>query len=122
VTGPLAAIREAFDAGSADESETRETIRAVFEASGYLLDPHSAVGLAVARKQKLKTPFVALGTAHPAKFPEAIKLATGKEPALPPRLADLGRRPERLATLPAERAAVARFIVEHSRVAEGAVP
>jgi len=119
---PLAAIRAVFDAGRADESETRETIRAVHQASGYLLDPHSAVGIAVAHKLAVKAPFVSLATAHPAKFPEAIEQATGKRPALPARLADLGRREERFAVLPADPAAVAKFVIEHSRVTEGAIP
>jgi threonine synthase len=118
---PLAAIRAVFDAGRADESETKETIRAVHQASGYLLDPHSAVGIAVARKLAIKLPFVSLATAHPAKFPAAIEAATGKPPALPARFADLGRREERFAVLPAEQAAVAQFVIEHSRVAEGAI-
>jgi threonine synthase len=117
---PLAAIREVFDAGRADESETREAIRAVHRASGYLLDPHSAVGIAVARKLAVKTPFVSFGTAHPAKFPEAVEQATGKRPALPARFADLGQRRERFEVLPADQAAVVKFVLEHSRVAEGA--
>jgi threonine synthase len=117
---PLAAIREVFDAGRADESETREAIRAVYNASGYLLDPHSAVGIVVARKLAVKTPFVSLGTAHPAKFPEAVGQATGKHPALPARFADLGQRKERFEVLPADQAAIVKFVLEHSRVAEGA--
>ncbi|HLL26174.1 MAG TPA: threonine synthase [Xanthobacteraceae bacterium] len=117
---PLAAIRGVFDAGRADEAETRETIRAVDRENGYLLDPHSAVGIAVARKLALKRPFVSLATAHPAKFPEAVAEATGKHPALPARLADLGRRQERFEILPADQAAVAKFVMKHSRVAEGA--
>ena len=118
---PLAAIRAAFDAGRADESETNETIRAVHQASSYLLDPHSAVGIAVAHKLAVKVPFVSLATAHPAKFPQAVEQATGKRPALPARLADLARREERFAVLPADPAAVAKFVIEHSRVAEGAI-
>jgi threonine synthase len=117
---PLATIRAAFDAGRADAAETSKTIGAVYEESGYLLDPHSAVGVAVARKLKVKSPFVALGTAHPAKFPDAVEQAAGVRPALPARLADLGERKERFATLPADQAAVAAFVVEHSRVIEGA--
>jgi threonine synthase len=78
------------------------------------------VGIAVARKLAVKTPFVSLATAHPAKFPEAVEQATGKHPALPARLADLGRREERFEVLPADQAAVAKFVIEHSRVAEGA--
>jgi threonine synthase len=119
---PLAAIREVFDAGRADESETREAIRSAHQASGYLLDSHSAVGVAVARKLAIKAPFVSLATAHPAKFPEAVEQATGNHPALPARFADLGRRKERFEVLPADQAVVAQFVIEHSRVAEGAVP
>lgn len=117
---PLAAIRALFTAGRADEAATRETIRAVYQESGYLLDPHSAVGVTVARALKVKSPLIALATAHPAKFPDAVERATGIRPALPARLADLGEREERFTMLPADRAAVAAFVIEHSRVVEGA--
>ena len=119
--GPLANIRADFDAGRADESETKQTIRAVYEASGYILDPHSAVGVTVAQKLKIKAPFVSIATAHPAKFPDAVEQATGKRPALPARFADLNRRKERFEVLPADQAAVAKFVIKHSRVIEGAV-
>jgi threonine synthase len=117
---PLAAIRAAFDAGRADEPETLATIRAVHRESDYLLDPHSAVGVAVARKLKLKVPYVALGTAHPAKFPDAVEKASGIRPALPPRLSDLMKRKERFDVLPADLEAVARYVSDRSRVREGA--
>jgi threonine synthase len=117
---PLAAIRAIFDAGRADEAETLATIRAVHQESGYLLDPHSAVGVAVARKLKVKAPYVSLGTAHPAKFPDAVEKASGVRPALPPRLSDLTKRKERFDVLPADLKAVARYVSERSRVREGA--
>ncbi len=117
---PLAAIREIFDAGRADEAETLATIRAVYQESGYLLDPHSAVGIAVARKLKVKAPYVSLGTAHPAKFPDAVEKASDIRPALPPRLSDLTKRKERFDVLPADLKTVARYVSEHSRVREGA--
>jgi len=117
---PLSFIRAVFDAGRASESETKQTIHAVHKSSGYLLDPHSAVGVSVARAMKVKTPFVVLGTAHPAKFPDVVEEATGKHPALPSRLSDLGKREERFKILPADQAVIAKFVVEHSRVAEGA--
>ena len=53
-------------------------------------------------------PMVALATAHPAKFPDAVEAATGVRPALPPRLADLQTRPERCDVLPNDLAAVER--------------
>jgi threonine synthase len=117
---PLAAIRAVFDAGRAEEAETLATIRAVHEESGYLLDPHSAVGVAVARKRKVRLPYVVLGTAHPAKFPDAVAKAAGVRPALPARLVDLTSRKERFDRLPADVSAVARYVAERSRVREGA--
>jgi len=119
---PLAAIREVFDAGRADESETKQMIRMVAEESDYLLDPHSAVGIAVARKLNVARPFVSFGTAHPAKFPEAVEAASGKHPALPERFRDLASRPERFEVLPADQAAVAKFVIEHSRIGERVGP
>jgi threonine synthase len=117
---PLATIRAAFDADRADEDETHAMIRAVHRESGYLLDPHSAVGVAVARKHKMHSPYVVLGTAHPAKFPDAVAKAAGVRPALPVRLSDLTQRKERFAVLPADVQAVARYVIERSRVREGA--
>jgi threonine synthase len=115
----LAAIRASFEAGRADESEVVATIRSVHAATGYVLDPHTAVGLAVARKLKTKdqSPTIVLGTAHPAKFPEVVEAATGVRPRLPARLADLQARRERIATLPATFEAVARFVEGQSRAA-----
>jgi threonine synthase len=117
---PLKAIHAVFDAGRADEAETLATICTVHQESGYLLDPHSAVGVAIARKRKVKTPYVALGTAHPAKFPDAVEKACGIRPTLPPRFKDLTARKERFDVLPADLNAVARYVSERSRVDEGA--
>jgi threonine synthase len=117
---PLQKIRATFDAGRANEAETLATIRAVHQESGYLLDPHSAVGIAVARKLDVKTPFIALGTAHPAKFPDAVEKACGVRPGLPAGFEGLAARKERFDVLPADKAAVARYVSERSRVREGA--
>jgi threonine synthase len=107
----LAAIRAGFRAGRTDESETAATMRAVHEKSGYLLDPHTAVGVSVARPLLGgDVPVVTLATAHPAKFPAAVKAATGIEPALPVWLADLYGRKERFDVLPNDRGAVEAFI------------
>ena len=118
----LAAIRRLFSAGRADEAETVATIKSVHAAHDYVLDPHSAVGVAVARKLEGKgsAPLVALVTAHPAKFPEAVEAAIGVRPTLPAHFADLGSRRERFEKLPASVDAVARFVAERSRAAAGA--
>lgn len=112
----LAEIRDGFGAGRCDLDGTRETIARVLAETGTLIDPHTAVGVAVAdRLIDRSVPMVTLATAHPAKFPDAVFEATGVRPALPPRLADLMDRPERVTRLPAEQAAVARFIEAQSR-------
>jgi len=97
----LASLGELFDAGRLDDEETRRTIADTYEETGQLLDPHSAIGLAVGRRRRRQTgvPMVALATAHPAKFPDAVEQATGVRPALPDRLADLFEREERFDTL-----------------------
>lgn len=117
----LAVIRRSFAAERADEAETAATIKAVHRESGYILDPHSAVGVAVARKFKSESsaPLVELATAHAAKFPEAVEAAIGVHPQLPPQLADLLDRPERPAKLPANVERVARFVSQRSRAAAG---
>jgi threonine synthase len=99
----LAATRALFAAARCDDEETRETIRVVHAEAGILVDPHTAVGIAAARRLALPAdePVVAVATAHPAKFPDAVQAATGIRPALPERLADLLSRPERYDELPA---------------------
>lgn len=113
----LAAIRENFAAGRASEAETAATIAEMHRNSGYLLDPHTAVGVAVARKLDLGTaPIVCLATAHPAKFPDAVKAASGIEPPLPAWLSDLYERPERYDILANDQSAIESFISARSRV------
>ena len=119
----LSAIRSFFTADRADEEETAATIRTLLKEAGYCVDPHTAVGIAVAEKEARDpaVPMVALATAHPAKFPDAVEAACGFRPPLPEWLADLGGRPERVTLLPADQAAVESFILAASRAArEGA--
>jgi threonine synthase len=119
----LAAIRKLFSAGRADESETTATIKAVYASNKYMLDPHSAVGVAVGRKFKGEgsAPLIELATAHPAKFPEAVEAAIGAHPRLPERLSDLLDRRESITRLPASVEAVAKFVSENSRAAAAGV-
>ncbi len=112
----IAAIREGFAAGRADEAATSATIAGTFREAGYLLDPHTAVGVAVSNGLELgDAPVVTLATAHPAKFPAAVKAATGIEPPLPPWLSDLYDRPERYDILANDQGAVEQFIRARSR-------
>ncbi len=120
----LANIRAMFAAGRAGEEETVATIGDVYRTSQYVLDPHTAVGVSVARKlgaDKSGSPLVVLGTAHPGKFPEAVLAASGVNPTLPSRFSDLMMRKERVSTLPADAEKVGEFVASHSRAAQGAV-
>jgi threonine synthase len=110
----LARAREMFDAARVDEEATAATMAELLAATGELVDPHTAVGIRAGRARRLdpKVPLVALATAHPAKFPDAVHKATGVRPALPDRLANLYERPERCAVLPHDLGAVQRHIQE----------
>jgi threonine synthase len=97
----LADLHHVFAAGSADEVATRATIRSTLLETGELVDPHTAVALSVAARHAPLPgiPLVTLATAHPAKFGEAVREASGIEPRLPPAFANLTRLPERCATV-----------------------
>ena len=116
----LDAIRADFDAASVDEPATRDEIARTYRETGYILDPHSAVGVTAARNALAKnpsTPVIALGTAHPAKFPDAVMQAIGIRPALPARLAAIMQGRERFDVLANDQAAVADYIRARARAA-----
>jgi threonine synthase len=98
----LGGVRALFDAGRLDDEGTLAAIADCRKRYGETLDPHTAVGYAVARQHRRdpEVPMIVLATAHPAKFPDAVQKATGERPALPPRLADLFQRTERVDGLP----------------------
>jgi threonine synthase len=113
------AARRLFSACRVDDSETVQTIAKTYARSGILIDPHTAVAVAAAEAEIVArnggTPMIALGCAHPAKFPEAVERATGVRPALPAALSDLLERRERIIALPNELNAVTGFIRAHAR-------
>ena len=112
----LKAIKREFRAGRATEKQVAQTIRETLSSTGYLIDPHTATGVFVAAKNaKPNSPMVTLATAHPAKFPAAVKSACGIDPALPSWLADLMQREERFDILEPELKAVETFIGQHAR-------
>jgi threonine synthase len=93
---------------SIDDAETTAIIGDLFRRDGILVDPHTAVGVGAARAGRAdpSVPMVTLATAHPAKFPDAVEVATGVRPALPARLADLFDRPEHCVDVPLDYAVV----------------
>jgi threonine synthase len=112
--GALEYLREAFASGRASEAETLATIRTTLEQSGALICPHSAVGVKVARDaRRAEAPMITLATAHPAKFPAAVEEACGVHPPLPPRMADLYDRPERVTRIANDLDAMKDHIERH---------
>lgn len=92
-----AEFKTIFDAYTVNDKMTLKVIEATHKANNYLVDPHTAVGVKAAAEQDGIT--VTLATAHPAKFPDAVKKATGVSPALPAHMADLFTRKERITPL-----------------------
>jgi threonine synthase len=114
--GPLAEMRTHFGAGRCDEAQTAAKIAELWKEAGYLLDPHTAIGVHVAREyEDGSVPMVVLGTAHPAKFPDAVEKASGIRPELPDNLKDMMTAEERQQVLAAEQDVVERFIETHAR-------
>jgi threonine synthase len=113
---PLEQIRMDFAAGRADETEVAATMREIHATTGTLPDPHTAVALAVSRRfVDPAVPMVTLATAHPAKFPEAVRAATGIDAALPAGFGDILNKTERFTTLANDPRAIEDHIAAHSR-------
>ncbi len=119
----LSEIRCDFDAGRADESETAAAIRTAWREVGDLVDPHTAVALAVADRDTFgsRIPNIVLATAHAAKFPDAVEAACGVRPQLPACLDGLMTRPERITVVNNDQADIERFVLSVSRAAKQGV-
>lgn len=110
-----------FRAHRLDDRETLAAMRDIHKKTGMLVDPHSAIGIAAALAERRggrtsATPTIALATAHPAKFPDAVEKATGIRPALPAHLADLLTRKERLSELPNDLNKVQDYVLARTRI------
>ena len=108
-------ISGVFAGRRCDDEQTLATMQDVYRQSAMLIDPHTAVGLCAARHSAgvdypKDLPMITLATAHPAKFPDAVRRATGQTPQLPDHLADLMSRPERSVSLPNDLKAMQAFV------------
>ena len=104
-------IAPTFRAHRANDAETLAVMNRIYGESGMLVDPHTAVGIASAEAcAEPGVPTITLATAHPAKFPDAVKKATGVHPALPDHVADLFDRKERIVNLPNDLQAIEAFV------------
>lgn len=114
----LSRARELFTSYGVSDDVTIDVIREVFERTEYLLDPHTAIGVEAARKTRRRQdiPMICLATAHPAKFPEAVRKAgQAEDPALPHHMQDLFEREEKFSVLPQDLASVQKFIASNVR-------
>lgn len=108
----MASVRELFDSHAVDDQNTCQTIADVYASSGYLLDPHTAIGLKAARMTRRSNtdPMVTLGTAHPVKFADAVEQAGLLPPTLPRHLSDLHQREERFDRVANDLAALQQYV------------
>ena len=109
----MSRLRELFSASRFDDAQTMEMTQKLYQETRYVADPHSIIGVGAAEeylKDHPDTPVISMATAHPAKFPDAIMKSTGTFPDLPPHLADLHEREERMTVLPNDLEAVKNFI------------
>ena len=110
--GAWTGMREVFEAYRFDDEATLAVMRSLKASTGETLDPHSAIGVGAGLKghSRKDTTLVALATAHPAKFPDAVEKATGTRPGLPPHMADLFQRPERMDAMANESEALKTYV------------
>ncbi|MFV0437582.1 MAG: threonine synthase [Desulfopila sp.] len=109
-------IRRDFSTMAVSEEQVNTTIGDFYQEHGYLLDPHTAIGVQAGRQlHKQGVPMVCLATAHPAKFGAAVQKATGHEPALPAPFADLMSRPSRCELMDSDVDAIRHYLEDHAR-------
>ena len=103
-----------FRVGRADDATILETIRSVFERTGYVLDPHTATAVHVSEENGVRegVPEIILSTAHPAKFPDAVKKGCGQWPDLPAPYAHILKRDEKIAVVENSYEAMTGFVRE----------
>ena len=108
----LTPVRERFAAHRVTREEAAAAMGALFADTGIVIDPHTAVGLAAAKREQARNngPMVVLSTAHAAKFPDAVKRAIGREPEVPAALQRCLDGRERLEIMPNSAAAIASYI------------
>jgi threonine synthase len=119
-TEEQAQVRGEFLSRSVDDEGTVEIIGDFYRETGYVLDPHTAVGVKAARELSSgESAVVCLATAHPAKFPDAVRRATGRDPERPPSLEGLEERERRCETIDADRSKVKAYLEKHALPAAG---
>jgi len=108
-------IRAAFLSSSVNQQKTLSTIRNFYKNNGYVLDPHTAVGVRAALDHLDRAvSMVCLATAHPAKFGTAVEEAIGQPPEMPETFQDLDKKESRCQVIDADLAQVKAFIEKNA--------
>jgi len=107
-------LREDFISESLSEDETKIVIKKINEKYNILVDPHTAVGIGVLDKLSNDGTNIILSTAHPSKFPETVKDATGKDPELPDEIKRVMEEKEKFDILPNDLNSIKKFIKERN--------
>jgi len=111
----LTRTQQIFAAASVNDEETLAAIGRFADKTGYILDPHTAIGVEAGQRVRSgDCPLICLATAHPAKFGETVKKATGLDPALPPAFQGIDKLEKKLVTLPAEIEAIKQYVDAHA--------
>jgi threonine synthase len=111
----LKSFQDIYDSTSVSNETTIETIKLFYEKYNYLADPHTATGLSVLndREKSVSHSLISLACAHPAKFGEAIKKATGKDPELPKEIENIFDKDEKMTILPNSSDEIKSFILNN---------
>ena len=105
-------IKNDFLATSISENETKECIADVYKKTGYILDPHSAVGYAASMMMDdSEGAIVTLGTAHPSKFPIAVENSINIKPDIPERLKKIMNKTENFSKMEIDLMKIKNFII-----------
>lgn len=103
--------KQVFSAYRFDDKRTSHDIKQVFETTGEIIDPHSIIGVSAARQEAdFSVPVVVLGTAHPAKFPDAIRDTLDFEVPLPKQAGDIFNLDEHYSTIENDQNKLKAFI------------
>jgi len=114
-TEQIAEINEIFISASVDNEQTLETIKNFHEATGYVLDPHTATGVKAGKDfSGGEYPVICLATAHPAKFPDAVHQAIGKDPERPASLDGLESREKRCESIEAKTDTIKSYLAQNA--------
>ena len=108
----LKKIRENFSAEKINDADTLRIIKDFFINYGFILDPHTATAVGASYKVKNNSKTIVLGTAHPYKFLETIKLAIGKNVDPPKQFSDLSKKIEKFEIIDNKLENLKKYIIE----------